>query len=479
MNIQVNTGRQGGFTLVELMVSIAIVLLLIMGVNFIFGTTSRTIGAGQAGSDISRDHKAARTVFVEDWKGFAPDGPVMIIHSRTVVAYMNRADEDADLDNNPATVDLDADGNYNSYGEDVAATPWVYNNRNHRVDTLSFFSRGYFERQTSSDGVNLVTPFTSNEAWIWYGHLRIVDNQPTPATFPPGFGTSTSNPNNYYATDWALGRRVILLRDVLPPSYQGGFPDDVGLAPLQFGSPSLPAGWPIQTSQYDLAQTSIERFRQDVLDAIAADATPNLSMWWQSLVYDGSGAVDDASVYRFHCDPFVGSDPTPDRVARATPFFLGACTQFIVEFAGDFVTQDNDPASATYGNVIAAQPDGILDFMVDRQGGTPARWLRKTRWYGMYRDSSGDGAIDEQLDVVPVAFLINPSDPANFTTRRPFEKEVPVLNPPAPPNTLRNYTCVFGPNDPRPQMLRIIVRIDDPRGRLAGGQEYEYVLGAP
>ncbi len=42
------------FTLVELMISIALVLLLVIGINQVFSLTSKTVGAGQG------VHSAAR-----------------------------------------------------------------------------------------------------------------------------------------------------------------------------------------------------------------------------------------------------------------------------------------------------------------------------------------------------------------------------------------------------------------------------------
>ena len=40
-----------------------------------------------------------------------------------------------------------------------------------------------------------------------------------------------------------------------------------------------------------------------------------------------------------------------------------------------------------------------------------------------------------------------------------------------------SYTCAWGPNDDnKPKMLRLIVRVDDPNGRLSNGQTVEYVI---
>jgi hypothetical protein len=46
------------------------------------------------------------------------------------------------------------------------------------------------------------------------------------------------------------------------------------------------------------------------------------------------------------------------------------------------------------------------------------------------------------------------------------------------------YTCVWGPDvnttyDPLPAMLRITLVMDEPAGRLAEGQTYEFVIDLP
>ena len=46
------------------------------------------------------------------------------------------------------------------------------------------------------------------------------------------------------------------------------------------------------------------------------------------------------------------------------------------------------------------------------------------------------------------------------------------------------YTCVWGPDvnlltDPLPKMLRITLVLEDATGRLAEGQQYEYVIKLP
>src|SRR6476646_4004668 len=75
--------RSGGFTraftLVELMVSIAVALLLILGVNQVFRATSQTTGAGQALSTEQRYSRTVKTTLSNDLHNGAWDSHVLII----------------------------------------------------------------------------------------------------------------------------------------------------------------------------------------------------------------------------------------------------------------------------------------------------------------------------------------------------------------------------------------------------------------
>ena len=90
--------------------------------------------------------------------------------------------------------------------------------------------------------------------------------------------------------------------------------------------------------------------------------------------------------------------------APASSILLAGCTQFIVEYAGDFVAQDNDPASLTFGEVTntyfqtdttgtpPVQPatDGQIDYFVTLNAGVKTKHIR---WYGLPRDTFGINAI--------------------------------------------------------------------------------------
>src|SRR3954469_3148107 len=147
-----HAAQSSAFTLVELMISIAMVVILMLGITKVFSLTSQTAGATNQMSASLRDSRAAQAGRYEDFSHAVRDGsPFMIIRSIPQPAFRNKADRDADRDFDPTTnmtaqwnsmLTVDLDGN-NTEGE--AAVPGeriphtTYNSRNHRLDTISFF----------------------------------------------------------------------------------------------------------------------------------------------------------------------------------------------------------------------------------------------------------------------------------------------------------------------------------------------------
>ncbi len=506
--------RSTGFTLVEVMVSLALVLLVLLAVNTIFRTTADTVGAGQALSGALRNQKALGTNLALDILGNSEDtgsgiaipaeAPYILISSQRVSAFMNRQDELSDPDWASAA---DKDLRIRTIGG--TATPVaIYNTRNHRVDQLSFFSKGSFTRQTADNG--LVAPFVSPEAMIWYGHLDVYDgagsetdagSYPDPGDYP---AAGNPNPDNFYASDWRLGRMAILMKD---PVDAGGAVDHDGmildanglnqthfyhkwvtptaltvageeLSPLSFSSaigPPIDLNVTMPQSRYDLAGVSMVNYRAR-MKQVMTDMP--LYEWWNNAVGGTHGR-------RFWCNPLVSGMGMNNSASMArTVGQLGrGSTQFMVEFAGDFVTQN--PVD---GKMTAATSDGILDFVV--QDPTGVR-IHSIRWYGFPRDVNGDGIITgsaatdadkaASVDVFPVR------DFANGT--QAFEKVVPVstgadyvaavggLNP------TDRYVCGWNPtqfdiapNAPRPWMIRILATFTDRNGRLVDGLTQQYVF---
>ena len=152
-----------------------------------------------------------------------------------------------------------------------------------------------------------------------------------------------------------------------------------------------------ESSRYDLAGTSIDAFRSRLFTDIN---TSSSYPWFRYLMgFDDIIAVNPTGTAvtggRFQASPFSTSPITAQQVASQSPIFLPACTQFIVEYAGDYFSQEQEyspPGSTTvdanYGQIIDSYDvggtDGQIDFIVDR-----ATKKRQIRWYGLPRDTNG------------------------------------------------------------------------------------------
>jgi len=568
-----------GFTLVELMISIALMLLLMAGVNLIFRMTGQAVGAGQTLSEITRNAQAAQAVMQRDFSAaVVKDAPAIILVSRTQPAFRNRADQESDRNYDPSninfsdinsllqlfrdqvlTVDLDnnnIDGEQTVPGEVISSA--TYNHRNHRIDILSFFVSDLIRRQTGNDG-SLIADQSSSEGWIWYGHLWLPDSSfqyPPPRTLAipsdtfPGRGTAITNPNNFYATQWILGRvaiallepdrstgsPVILDRNGVPQDYlsfdetnpgwnpsmskvQQRFP----LAPLQTWTlptdlqgtgGTAPANAQLQMSRYDLAGTSIATMKSQLEDFVTAYGWNRA--WWTLLM--PSDVVPNPlnqrlwTGGRFQTVPYLVKPVTAASYARLAPVFLPGCTQFVVEYAGDFVRQNRNSwdyqdsgtgdEAGVFGDVLDAcidpgdpsayndaGTDGEIDFIVDfvdtNNNGIPdtpnelATARKRIRWYGFPRDVAGsptggpDGHIDGNdgtspirashlRDVVPLRDLIQTLPPYKGVNNRvaPFERFYGVqwtadLSRGIPPRVslnqlprMRDYAATSPPNNP-------------------------------
>jgi prepilin-type N-terminal cleavage/methylation domain-containing protein len=520
--------RRPAFTLVELMVSIALVLLLMLGVTRVFSTTQAVVSSNQAISNATRDARGTQAVLSRDFNSYAGDSPFVIIHNEARPAFRNLADLQGDPDGNPLTRDIDGD---NQEGTSAGETtlPAEYNERNHRLDTLSFFARGQFKRQTGGSVVSQgSSPFLANmttaEAWIWYGHERVANNFGTlTSAQDPGAGSFslTSNGNNYFATDWILGRQATLMRE----ASNGTLADNAGqsqiyiggaglLQPLAVNSPAIGAGtYLIQQSRYDLAATSISGFRQKLL-AYLVTGSANA---WQDQLFSGSTVASAVNPTRFAIDPKLLKPITPATLSQQAPIFLPGCSSFIVEYAGDYLAQELDPVSPQYGNVTgvykpstaATQPstDGQIDFIPIRPpAGSPPNtpWSKRIRFYGLPRNAYGS-VVGGQLtipgyfagqtaqgltEVVPLrdVWRTLAVEAAN-TNGAPFERGVNNVSGGVQPKADylsatgmplgAEYSCAWGPNDPKPKLIRIIFTIDDPLGRTPTGQQFENVFEVP
>ncbi len=490
--------RRSAFTMVELMVSIAIALVLILGINEVFKIGAQTVGAGQAFSAITRDERTAHFSFYTDiHNAMTVSQPALLITSQRTYAFNTAQDFANEPSGVPNMITI------NGTAQPVSNV--LPSNRNFRLDTLGFFASGdLYPRQTGNDGT-FVSPTTSSNAFIWYGHLVLPNNDQAKvpagsnaAWFGPGDPDNGSqhNDNNRYASEWILGRIAMLLVPsassgtdvyITAPPVVSPNPPTTSNNPLGYGALSSDGkNVPIYSSRYDIVAASASSF--NVFNTPALRSTMMLTA---PAAFAGPSTQP---VSRYQADPFPVKPLSAATTAGVAPIFLNHCSQFIVEYAGDYLTQTNTPGQAGDGAVTAIQGDGQVDFMV-------INGQRKIRWYGFPRDTDGDGAIDAKHDVVPLRDVEKTPQPdGGGGLQAPSTASFPPWEFPswlfapntnyAVPGSLDNNAQLFcswgsensmwpvgtGQGSSLPRMLRITLSLDDPSGRLATPQTYEYVI---
>ncbi len=481
------------FTLTELMIAIALVIILAVGVAQVFQMTSQTVSSGQALQTLTRDARAAESVFSNDIQSMVThtDQPALIIWSQRHGAFLNEHDRLSDEDGDPMTIDLNEDGVINAYGERLSAA--IYGRRNHRVDILAFFTSNFYRRQTPENNSGTLLPpvdATANEAFIWYGHL-----------LPVGQNERLGLPQGY-AAEWRLGRQAILL----DPNASGASV----LSANALLNVSSSAFNDLRRSRYDVANATIRQIAAAIL---------NNPDWWR-----------EGLIFRLQANPYPQAPYTADDIAQATPIFLNHCTSFIVEYAGDFLDQldKGDPRiqgatleeqAAQWGAPVGtynsiAGSDGQIDFLYHPARSPDA--VKQIRWYGLPRDTNSDvqggsgkqdGAIFS-TDVIPLRDLWVLANDALVSKgmppvgdHAPFERnpqeiwnevrwvENKITEGTTPADGYANpdqgmqpnevYYCAWGPTDRKPMLLRITLIMHDPNSRLPDGQTFQYVLKVP
>jgi hypothetical protein len=508
------------------MISVALALLLLVGINQVFKTTAQTVGTSYAALESVRKQTSINNVFDRDFEAASNVGntsqPAILITSRAVAQFWEAGEATADPDGNVLTLDLDDDGAYTSTGENVTGAD-LRSGRNHRLDSVSFFGRNLnvpFRRQTGDQKANAALPDTlvadesSTEAWIWYGFLRLPANKSSANLLPNGAPggdfyvpaqlNATVNQNNFYARDFALGRFAVLLKSQPAGSYitsAGG-----GLAPLAPASqanaanPYTGSPWLMAHSRLDIAQGTIKGLHK--------------LNWSSTAITDPNTGLN----YPFNGKPWA--EPNGDygtELAGGVPFLARGVNHFIVEWAGDYVRQD-----ATTGNIIGIGPDGILDYLHIPLAGSD--FVRRTRWYGYPRNvetaddnanaqrlviRGGQGSNPAQLvDVVPLRDVLQAAQNAgtlqtrytdsNYATGGAKNPERILPSIQADYSTMasgQNYACAWGPTEltpatttvptfgestpppstPGPWLIRIILNVRDGNNRLPDGTTIEHV----
>jgi hypothetical protein len=408
-----------------------------------------------------------------------------------------------------------------------------------RIDRLSFFTRSLYRRQSVSNNPP-ASLSSSAEAYVWYGNT----------SYPKGVNDAKWQqyagpfryliPENQFGADRILGRLAILLRDQSDLSaaaasntpWMGQSASPNPLWPLSYTShPFQCGGYP---SYSDVAATTIDQFRQDANALYYPAAGGTNPDWFRPMDDSLPPTVTMHQIMRYWCDPTISRPINSQSLSQTVPYFVGHCTQFIVEYAGDYLKQDeNDPLEpgkatdalskqdliAPY-TVETGETDGQIDYIIDTStdldtSGKPYnpvrpaaqaanKWVRRIRWYGLPRDVNGDGRITVN-DVVPLADVLdyfsifhsahtnqpnltgaaweNFNDlpqprlvsglPSPTITHKPWKYNYSTKVPNSAAQSFK-YTCAW--HNDAPPLIRVLVKIDDPTGKLQDGQWYEYIF---
>ncbi|HEX4053087.1 MAG TPA: hypothetical protein VHX86_02370 [Tepidisphaeraceae bacterium] len=645
--------RRTAFTLVELMLSLAMVLLLIIGINYVFRSASDAVSAGENLNGINSAAQATQPILFNDLRDVSKNPPCFIIASQLVTQFLNS--DDAKTSSDPTVIVTDNAGTQvkiaNSASIGVgpgkyasSLSPAILNNRNHRADLLEFFAHGLYHRRSGNDGTYIGTE-SSDDAFIQIGHAALPANDlsafygPTGLPISSGQSSAMGTPGvarvGAYAADWVLARRITLLASPwTPPAgstnpqpitlgdyYYAAVPNayspallnppvgidnatqfGVNMSPLSYGTQDISAvasgGTPatsntqIQSSRYDIAGVTPDQYERTIANAILGWQTAgylNASPWWNPLIYSFPITQNLATVPQYwatssppyavpyyqvpaqipnssplyytplaprgiksfipanvsnadkpydpgqwlnrpQCNPLIQSPLSAAALAEMAPYFLQHCSQFIVEYAGDYLQQN--PAT---GDMTGLGPDGQIDFYLDANGN------KHIRWYGMPRSSTGtphldglgsglanevlirgydnttdsgkslgsmppSGILNYFTDVIPLrdyySMWLDSQNDNTLVYSPPWEVDVnfdpthdygayfnpttnsvkyaPQANPQANDNAFNNpanpprYVAAW--HDDMPAMIRILIKVDDPNNKIKDGPWYEYVF---
>lgn len=217
--MHINLSKQRGFTILEILVSIGILVIITAGVATIFNSIGETVSKGRKLSELNQFAARVERIMREDFDAMTRDGFLVIVHKNANYGQdsLLYRGEQTNIDANLYPGFSDGPG------------------RVRRADEIMFFTRGEFETARRAISSGMIA--SSSEASIYYGlgqkrrpdlqsNFNGVNNfffNPVPwdsnYDMSGGFNQAalgykaTSGPinPNEFARDWSLLRTVTLL----------------------------------------------------------------------------------------------------------------------------------------------------------------------------------------------------------------------------------------------------------------------------
>ena len=527
-----------GFTLIELMVAVIVLLVVMIAVGRIFSTTSDMTASGRATSETLQQAIAIEQRFREDIAKISHDGFFAI---RSVAVANNAIDDYILLDDSmesdailrfdqivfftlgissPTLIVRSVGTNFS--GQGVAAM--VYYGHGIRLPELIGVTEGTQSIVTSDDlqffngaATPLITPWYQGAVDV---QTHIYSDDKDDGRFDPSGASYTANGTQPLPADWMLCRQLIVLGDddssspgnISKTSYQ-----DYGITtPTIFPwDPRIDNAAPytqVLDGRVDMAATQLDDIRQSVLQEVEAGGV--VARPWRG---DGSfSGVDQqeliASLFRW---PRV--EPYPDTTHRYDQILMSAgLTQGCVSFQIEWTYDEG------VGETVDAEGNVFDGYIYDNT--LPQPWWGGSAWsngggFGNATTVNFNRCSNDPLSDDVLSFDASRVEPVFSTGEGSTVAPVPTIDnvsvvPAMSTGRIDEYWAIFGYNDrnpwlenrmdllddgdidsgvdigtspgvdswrytPWPSALRVTLRIQDRENRLGAGWTYQFIVDIP
>lgn len=506
-----------GFTLTELLVAVAVLVIVIAGTSKIFGTASKVTGLAQANQDVLAEAAAIEAQIREDISRLSREG-FFAVHNVAVSNDVRGPAQPLLNPNLPPNAIIRADQLvFFATGVEGAQAYRLTQGGNHKSQgTVSRVYYGHGFQLPRGLAVNNVTANTANShdpdiqaagpitPW-WVGNVNMVRT-----SVLTGAGT-----NNYSRTaagvidgtqpqapKWLFCRQAVaLLDDDTQNNNENGKTVYLGQTPtarsIFIDQPGY--GWcrELRNGRVDAAASLLNEIRRWVT---FSGATPR--PWLNPAFPIGAGGdqktVIRSSVYYPRAERAAPSTHRVDQALTNT-VISSACSSIIIDWT--YEGSDLQRIDAN-GNIIGGVGE-VLDVNGNVVDPTPASPNSGDELTGVIMTSNGEqqwfGLTDGDRGVFPYYTLPT-------TGTGPLRAASTILPLATLPNniesqtvntaTLKDYWAVFGFNQDRPlnasgnldptlgytpwpTALRITMTLHDPAGRLEAGREVQFIIDLP